>query len=139
MNLPYAEDIGHYWLTGSSSPDTWITKIRKLIEDLDGKVIAEGYGSSSGRSAYMFAFKIKDDEFKVVWPVLPTRTRKVEAAKRQAVTLLYHDIKAKAMTASVLGVKAAFFSYLMLPDGRTTNEVANNELLEAFPLQLKGG
>lgn len=135
-NLPYAEDIGHYWQTGASTPDSWLSKIRKLIEGLSGKVIAEGYGSSADRSAYMFAFKIEDDGFKVIWPVLPSRTGKVEAAKRQAVTLLYHDIKAKAMTASVLGAKVAFFSYLVLPDGRVTNEIANNELAEAFSLQL---
>ncbi len=24
MNSPYAEDVGHYWQTGSSAPDTWI-------------------------------------------------------------------------------------------------------------------
>ena len=139
MNLPYAEDIGHYWQTGQSSPDAWIARIRQVIEDLDGKVLAEGYGSVEGHSAYMLAFRIKDNEFKVVWPVLPTKSGKIESAKRQAATLLYHDIKAKAMTASVLGTKIAFFSYLILPDGRAAGELASPELSEAFPLQLRSG
>ena len=84
----------------------------------------------------MLAFKIKDQKYKVVWPVLPTYSGKEGSAKRQAATLLYHDVKAKAMTASVLGVEVAFFSYMMLPDGRVSNELAKPELAEAFPKLL---
>ncbi|GAI73980.1 unnamed protein product, partial [marine sediment metagenome] len=74
MELPYAEDIGHYWETSHSSPDQWIDRTKKLIQDLNGIVLAEGFGSVEGRAAYMMAFKIGDDNFKVVWPVLPSRT-----------------------------------------------------------------
>ncbi len=136
MELPYAEDIGHYWQTSQSSPDTWIEKTRKLIENVNGQIMAEAFGTMDDRAAFMLTFRIGGDEFKVVWPVLPSRTGKPGAAKRQAATLLYHDIKAKCMTASVLGTKAAFFSYMMLPDGRATNELATPELGRAFPLQL---
>ena len=139
MELPFAEDIGHYWKTSQSSPDQWIDRTRKLIESLDGVVLAEGFGSVEGRAAYMMAFKFGEDPFKVVWPVLPSRTGAILATRRQAATLLYHDIKAKSMTASVLGMKVAFFSYLMLPDGRTTSELATPELSGAFPLQIKEG
>ena len=136
MELPYAEDIGHYWMTGSSSPDTWIDKAKKLIQEVNGEILAEGYGSMGSQSAYMLAFKVKEDKFKVIFPVLQSRAGKTEAAKRQAATMLYHDIKAKCMVASVLGVKAAFFAYLMLPDGRTASELAEPELGQAFPLLL---
>ena len=139
MELPYAEDIGHYWQTSQSSPDIWIDRAKKLIESLDGVILAEGFGSVEDKAAYMMAFKIGDDNFKVVWPVLSSKTGKTLGARRQAATLLYHDIKAKAMTASVLGTKVAFFSYLMLPDGRTTSELAAPELSGVFPLQLKEG
>jgi hypothetical protein len=139
MELPFAEDIGHYWQTSSSSPDQWIAKTKKLIEALGGNVLAEGFGSVEGKAAYMMAFKINEESFKVVWPVLPSRAGNTMAARRQAATLLYHDIKAKSMAASVLGTKIAFFSYLMLPDGRTTSELATPELSGAFPLQLKRG
>ena len=84
----------------------------------------------------MIAFSIGKDKFKVVFPVLDSKTGKAVAAKRQAATMLYHDIKAKCMVASVLGAKAAFFSYLMLPDGRTASEVATPELAQNFPLLL---
>jgi hypothetical protein len=104
---------------------------------MGGEVLADGFGSAGGRAAFMLAFKFEGQQYKVVWPVLPTRSGKEISAKRQAATLLYYDVKAKAMTASVLGVRVAFFSYLMLQDGRTTSELANPELSGAFPLQLK--
>ncbi len=139
MGLPYAEDIGHYWQTGSSSPDTWLEKAKRQIEEVGGTINADAYGSMGGRAAFMLAFSIGDDRFKVVFPVLDSKTGKSVAAKRQAATMLYHDIKAKCMVATVLGSKAAFFSYLMLPDGRTTSELGTPELIGAFPLQLGKG
>jgi len=138
MNLPYAEDVGHYWQTSQSAPDTWIDWAKKIIQDMGGEILTEGFGSASGRAAFMLAFKFEGQQYKVVWPVLPTRSGSEIPAKRQAATLLYHDVKAKAMTASVLGARAAFFSYMVLKDGRAASELASPELSEAFPLQLKG-
>jgi len=136
MDLPYAEDVRHYWQTSQSSPDVWMDRAKRIIQDLGGEIIADAYGSSSGRAAFMLAFKIKGQNYKVVWPVLPSLTKKDGAAKRQAATMLYHDVKAKAMTASVLGIKVAFFSYMMLPDGRVSSELASPELSEVFPKLL---
>ena len=137
--LPYAEDIGHYWKTGSSSPEVWIDKAKKVITDLGGKVVAEGFGSANGRAAYMLAFSLENQNFKVVWPILPTYKGEEIAARRQAATLLYHDIKAKAMTASVMGAQTAFFSYMSLPDGRTASELVAPEVITRFPLLLSRG
>lgn len=139
MELPYAEDIGHYWQTGQASPDEWIERARKLIKELGGTILQEAFGSVDNHAAFMLKFELEDSEFKVVWPVLPSRSGKTLAAKRQAATLLYHDIKAKAMTATVLGNKTAFFSYLMLRDGRAASELATPELAEHWPLQLRSG
>jgi len=136
MNLPYAEDVGHYWQTSQSSPDTWIDRAKKVIQDLGGEILADGYGSTNGKAAFMLGFKIKEQTYKVAWPVLPTYSGKEPAAKRQAATMLYHDIKAKAITASVLGTEVAFFSYMMLPDGRVSSELAKPELAEVFPRLL---
>lgn len=139
MELPYAEDLGHYWKTGSSSPDTWLEMAKKLIREINGEITAEGFGSIGTQAAYMLAFRIGADKFKVVFPVLYSKAGNTIAAKRQAATMLYHDIKAKCMVANVLGIKAAFFNYLMLPDGRTASELATPELSGAFPPQLKEG
>jgi len=136
MNLPYAEDVGHYWQTSCSSPDMWIDRAKKVIRDMGGEIIADGFGSTNEQAAYMLAFKFKEQRYKVVWPVLPTYSGKETAAKTQATTMLYHDVKAKAMTASVLGVEAAFFAYMMLPDGRVSSELAKPELAEVFPKLL---
>jgi len=137
MNLPYAEEVGHYWQTSQSAPDTWIDRAKKIIQDMGGEILADGFGSAGGRAAFMLGFKFEAQQYKVIWPVLPTRSGNQASAKRQAATLLYHDVKAKAMAASVLGVRAAFFSYLLLQDGRVTGELVNPEIAAAFPLQLK--
>ena len=132
--LPYGEDV-NYWQTGRSSPDVWIDKTKKLICDLGGRVMMEGFGSepTAGRSAFMLAFEIEGDSFKVIWPVLPSKTDNEPAARRQAATMLYHDTKAKCLSAVVLGARAAFFSYLMLPDGRTVVEATIPELQVDIP------
>ena len=137
MNLPYAEDIKHYWQNSNSSPDVWIDRAKTIIKDMGGEILADGFGSAGGQAAFMLAFKFKEQQYKVVWPVLPTHCGKELPAKRQAATMLYHDVKAKAMTASVLGVEVAFFSYMMLPDGRVSSELAKPELVDAFPKLLK--
>ena len=139
-SMPYAEDI-NYWKTGQSSPDTWMDKAKKQITNLGGVIFAEGYGSEpqTGRAAYMLGFKIGDDQFKIIWPVLLSRTKNEKASRIQAATMLYHDVKAKCISAAVLGVRTAFFSFLMLPDGRMVVEVSAPELLESVPRLLVPG
>ena len=132
--LPYGEEV-NYWKTSSLAPDTWIEKTKKLIQKFGGKVLLEGFGSESttGKSAFMLIFEIKGDKFKVVWPVLPSKKGSEGAARRQAATMLYHDTKAKCLSAVVLGARAAFFSYLLLPDGRTAVEATMPELAKGIP------
>ena len=71
-----------------------------------------------------------------MWPVLPTKSGDEKAARIQAATLLYHDIKARAISAAVLGARAAFFTFLMLPDGRTAAAIAAPEIAELMPRML---
>lgn len=133
--LPFAEDI-NYWQTGKSSPDTWIDNAQKEIKAIGGKILGWAFGSenSTGRAAYMLEFELSGDRFKIVWPVLPTRNGKNEVSARiQAATMLYHDVKARCVTAKVLGKRSAFFSYLLLPDGRTAAAVATPELATTLP------
>lgn len=139
MKEVYAEEI-NYWKTGTSSPDTWIDNAKKEIATAGGKVLSEAYGSdSTGRAAYMLEFAFGDERFRAVWPVLKSKAGNVKAARIQAATMLYHDIKAKCVTAKVHGVRAAFFQYLMLPDGRTAAQVATPDLVTLYPRLLTGG
>ena len=133
--LPYAETI-NYWQTSQTSPDVWIDKTCKLITEFGGQVKAEGFGRepNSGRSAYMLAFQIGGDEFKIVQPVLPTKYPKGERAARiQAATLIFHNVKAKVINIAIFGARTAFFEYLMLPDGTTAAEATSEALMRAMP------
>ena len=133
MQLPDAEDV-RYWRTGRSSPDIWIDKTRKIIEDdLGGSVEAEGFGRSDGQAAFMLQFTIDLQSFRVVWPVLPTRSGDDRAAKIQAATMLYHDCKARAISAAVLGPRIAFFQNLLLPNGKTAAQIADSDLAKLEP------
>ena len=132
-NLPKAESL-NYWKTSNSAPDTWIERARKIIEKLGGEITGEMFGRALGSAAFMLSFTIESESFRVVWPVLPTKKESDErAAKVQAATMLYHDIKGKCLSAAVFGARVAFFSYLVLPDGRQASEAADAEISEMFP------
>ena len=143
MKHVYAEDV-NYWRTGQSSPDKWIDDAKREIKAAGGTVIGEAYGSeaSTGRAAFMLEFEFAAERFRVVWPVLPTRTKNPaaeRAARVQAATMLFHDVKARCVSAKVLGARSAFFSYLCLPDGRTAAQAASPELTALFPRLLTVG
>jgi hypothetical protein len=53
--------------------------------------------------------------------------------------LMYHDVKAKCLFATVFGIRAAFFSYLLLPDGRTAINATIPELQQGIPSQYNDG
>lgn len=135
----YAEDV-NYWKTGTSSPDTWIDKARREIAAAGGKVLNEAFGrDETGRAAFLLEFRFGDERFRAVWPVLKSRTGNEKAARVQAATFLYHDTKARCMAAKVLGNRAAFFNYLLLPDGRTAAQIAAPELVNLYPKMLTAG
>lgn len=135
--LPYAEDV-NYWKTSKSSADTWITQTREIIEGFGGKVEQYIFGEDTrtGQAAFMLGWSINGDRFKIVWPVLPTKSGNERAARVQAATFLHHDCKAKAIAATILGHRVAFFNQLLLPDGRLASEVADNELVKMIPTNL---
>ncbi len=135
----YAEQI-NYWRTSKSSPDVWLARTRVLIAKAGGQVMAEGYGSEpqTGRGLVMIAFELGGDRFKIVWPILPTKTGDDQAARRQAATMLHHDVKSRCISAKVLGPRPAFFSYLMLPGGQTVSELGAPDLVQVLPTFLGG-
>ena len=85
----------------------------------------------------MLGFEIQGNKFKAIWPVLPTKSGGDEKAARiQAATMLYHDIKAKCIAATVKGPRTAFLEYLMLPGGQTASQLSDSELLDSVPAML---
>lgn len=135
----YAEDV-NYWKTGKSSADTWIDNAKIEIRAAGGKVAGDGFISESatGRASFVLAFELKGEQFKMLWPVLKSKTGNERAAKIQAATALYHEVKAACVKAKFLGARAAFFAYLMLPDGKTVSEAGNSDLVKVLPSLLGG-
>lgn len=131
----YADDF-NYWKTSRTSPDKWLEKTVDLIEKHGGQVIQDYFGQdrTTGKAAYKITFRIDEDTFDLVWPVLPTKSgNETEAAKRQAATAIYHHVKAALLAAQVIGARVALFGFYMLPDGRTPAQVGDGYLLEALP------
>ena len=134
--LPFAETV-NYWKTTQKSPDTIIARARGYLEEIGGSVLREAFGrEGSGRAAFMLEFELSGERYKVIWPVLPSKSGNDLAARRQAATALKHDIKSRCMTLKFLGTRAAFFSYLMLSDGRTASMASNMELQDGIPQML---
>ncbi len=132
--LPFAETI-NYWRTGTSSPDTWVDKAIKQIETLGGTIFhsAFGFDVAVGRAAYLLEFEIDYIAYKVIWPVLPTRGKDSRSARRQAATMLYHDVKARCISATVVGARTAFFAYMQLAGGQTAALATSEQLANAMP------
>lgn len=139
MTKVYAEDV-NYWRTGTSSPDMLMFRAKKEIVSAGGKTGNEAIVRDElGRAACMLDFSFGGERFRAVWPALPSRTGNERAALIQAATMLYHDIKAKCVAAKVHGARAAFFQFLMLPDGRTAAQIAAPELTMLYPKMLTAG
>jgi len=136
----YAEEL-NFWQTSKSSPDIWVERTTRQIEALGGKILADGFGSTLSGAAFMIGFALEGETFKIVWPVLPTKSGNARAAKVQAATMLYHYIKGVALYALVVGSRTAFFSHLLLPDGKTLSELTNEEIEDNIfsTLQLMPG
>lgn len=141
MELPYAEDL-NFWKSSTSAPDKWIEDAIELIENLGGTVLSQAFGAErSGRAAFMINFTIGGEEYRLIWPVLPTKSGKPTdnlSAKRQAATMLYHDVKSKCLKAAIFGTRTAFFEHLVLPDGRMASQISNPELSAMSPIFLLG-
>lgn len=133
IKVVYAEDL-NYWKTSTVSADTWLDKAKKEITDVSGKILSELSGvDENGRAAYMLMFRLNEDEFKIVWPVLQSKKGELRAARIQAATMLYHDVKAKCVLAKVFGARHAFHAFLLLPNGRTAGEMTAGDFMRIVP------
>lgn len=134
----YADDV-NYFKTSTATPDSWIEKAKKEIIAVGGKIAGEAFGmDGDGKAAFRLDFVLEGSEFKIVFPVLePRKSSDQLAAKRQAATMMYHDIKARCMLIKVFGARQRFADYLVLPDGTTVGDAINEELTE-LPRILMG-
>jgi hypothetical protein len=124
---PFADDLP-YWKTSPAGADSWLDKAAVEIERAGGEVIGHACGKlPSGGVAYVFQFKAGADVYRLVWPVMePRYPEDLGAARRQAATALFHDVKARCLAARFMGARAAFVGFMLLPDGRSVAEVASS-------------
>lgn len=128
----YAEDL-NYWKTSTITPDSWLDKCEAEIQKAGGYVKSRAIASQDGKSAVLLEFVLGGDTYRAVWEVLPTKSGKdINAAKIQAATMLYHDIKNSCVKAKARGFRRAFAEYLMLPTGKTVADAVRAELIQ-FP------
>lgn len=132
MNLPFAEEM-NYWKSGKSQPDKWLDNAEDIIEKLGGEVSLRAKGKHEDRIAYCMNFSFGSDKFKAIWPVLPSKTDDNRSAERQAATMLFHDVKTRALRCSIFGHRVAFFDFMLLENGRLTIELTDNQLIEYVP------
>lgn len=133
--MTYAEEL-NYWKSSTIPADSWLEKIEAMIEGVGGSITGQAFGVTEGRSAFMLSFSLGNEAFKLIWPVLEARNGDKKAAKIQAATMLYHDVKAKCVSAQVLGARAAFAGSLLLPDGRTVAEAAAPDIALMLPSMI---
>lgn len=142
----YAEDV-NYFNTSLTHPETWIERAKQEIHSIKGKVMQSGFAeNASGIAAFSLTFQINGDTFQINWETLPTRVKSSTPlmAKRQAATLLFHDVKHKVVMAKIRGVRSTFAEYLMLPGGQTIGEVVTNieqfkAMIASTPILLGSG
>ena len=144
MSELYAQDV-NYWRTGTSSPDTWIDKAKREIAAVGGRVTGDAFMNLDGKSAYSLLFTLEAESYRINWPVLMAKSggkadaaSNERAARIQAATFLYHDVKAKCMVVKVMGARAAFAQYL-LAGGTTIAEQGFAGGRVEIPLLLIGG
>lgn len=132
--LPYAEDV-NYWKTGQTASDKKLDSAAKLIEDVGGEIHMKMVGMMYGRSAVILGFALDGVPHQIAWPVLETRhgEKDTRAARLQAATFVYHDVKAKVVSYQVLG--AAAFADIRLIESQ--NRTPRQALYDGQPDDLK--
>jgi len=125
-----------YWKTSKSSADSWLEKCETEIKRAGGSVAASGFiNSAISGSAYMIEFDLDSNRFRLVERVLDSRSGDSKAAKVQAATTMYHDLKGRMISARRKGARTVFLAELVLPSGQTVGEMDQG----AFADMVTGG
>ena len=128
MSLPYAQDV-NYWKTGRSDSMAVLQKAADQLAEVNGTIETQVFGMHNGQEAIIFGFKIDGTAYRINWPVLPSKRPDEDDhidRHRQAAAFVFHDVKARCMTAKVLGARRAFVGYLVdRKTGQTVAELAN--------------
>ena len=133
MPLPYAESV-NYYKTGRTAADKKLDQTSRLIEDVGGEIHMKMLGMMYGRSAVILGFTLDGVPHQIAWPILETKRgeKDTTAARLQAATFVYHDVKAKVVSYQVLG--AAAFADIRMIESR--NSTPRQALYDGDPADL---
>lgn len=133
----YAEDLPYWNTSQRTGADEWLEKAKEEIKRAGGSILSSMYGDDElGRAGFMIRFRFGQDEFRMFWQVVQSKTKNQKKAKIQAATMMYHAIKARAVEVRVRGARAAFYGDLLLTDGRTVVEASEEAFLDRLPALL---
>lgn len=139
--MMYAEDIGNYWKTGSSAPETILSKAAKEVKKIGGKITTEAFIHQENRAVFVLEFEIGQQKYRAAYPVAECKKKSDEnerAARRQAVTFLFYSVKAKCLDMKLLGAKVAFASWLLVDGRRSVSEIILTQDGDHLPKMLTG-
>lgn len=119
--IVYAEEL-NYWKSSTASADSWLEKAIKEIKRIGGAVLSSASVHMDNRHGFMIHFTLGTDQFRIEMAALPCKNPSednLRAARVQAATILYHDVKHKCVMAKVKGARQAFAEHWLLPSGET--------------------
>ena len=122
-NRPFAENLP-YWKTSNLGLDNSLNRIVKEIKGANGKITGKAVVETEHEAFIFIEFCFQADRFKINWQALPSKKGDRKAALIQAAAMVYHDVKAKLVSARVKGYRKAFLEYLVLPDGYVVSDLA---------------
>ena len=121
-----AEELGHYWQTSKKSPNAWLEKdVRALLAKHGAQKVSAGIITGDDVGAVIVGFSFGGRVYKIIQPVLPSRTGNVYAAQVQAATILHHYIKALLLRAKTVGIPSAFVQHQIISGGQTMAEIGD--------------
>lgn len=136
-DVVYAEEV-NYWKTSRTGSDEWLDKAKREIRSIGGEIVGVGQVEDhrTMTCAFAIAFEIMGESYQIKWPVLTSRDGNIKAARIQAATALYHDVKTSCVRVKFVGARASFLSWLVLPSGQTAAEATTPSLVSALPKLL---
>lgn len=132
----FAEEVGAYYNTSRRTPDTVFAMTKKLIEKRGGWVTRSANIQDGDNELFLIEFIYDKKVYRLSWPVLPTR-KSALAARRQAATAQYHDVKAALVRADFMGFERAFKTWLAIDAKRTVSDLTHEEISSALPKLLE--
>ena len=103
-----------------------MNRILGEITKAAGIVTTKAVVETEDRACIFLEFRFAADIFKIDWEALESRKGDRKAALIQAAAMIYHDIKAKVVSAQVKGHRKAFIEYLKLPSGYVVADLADD-------------